>query len=59
MIDIENICTGNIALHLEFLMLIMEWHMEFIRMLFKLMGKLFLAKIMILIVTKDKDGVPV
>ena len=56
MIDIENICTGNIALHLEFLMLIMEWHMEFIRIPFKLMGKLFLAKIMILI--KDEDGMP-
>ena len=39
-------------------MLIMEWLMEFIRMLFKLMGKLFLAKIMILIVIKDEDGVP-
>lgn len=39
-------------------MSIMEWHMEFIRIPFKLMGKLFLARIMILIVIKDKDGMP-
>ena len=43
MTDIEIIFTGNIALHLEFLMLTKESRMGFIRILFKLMGIIFLA----------------
>ena len=34
------------------------WHMEFIRILFKLMGIIFLALTIILIMIHDEDGMP-